>query len=1783
MQLLNNRYKIEGVYEKDVNGTVYEVIDLWHENNKVLLKLCDKNYHNEKIFHSFCNDFLNITNIKYKYLLENGKFDVLNVIDNKENNKEQFFYTKEYVEGCTLMNCYKQLTFEDILDIIRQLCDVVYYFRFRGVVYEFLYPGNIYILKDNDKVQMKLRDRASVRELKIKDSYEENSRSFIAPEFFLNQKGENLNSDIYSIGMIFKFLLEEYIDKSSEKKRIDKYDKKIMFDLIDKMTQKDPHNREINLRLIIESINSVSENKYFLDFKNEREKLIFSAEIIARERELNEVLRIDKEFENRFYNKKMVAVRGESGIGKTRLLREMNFRLRMKGNFVYYVAVSEQNSLQLYPIIKILRQMIKNCEKDLIDKYGCELVKIIPELRAINDVSPSPTLNGERERLRLYDRISNFIVDFIKNKSTYIIIDELHCCDIETLRMINYFMNNKQKCPLLFIISYNEALIEENTQVQEIIKKWETHKEVKRLDLLKFNLQETVIMIKNILGINYKPMRFGTRIMNETSGNPRHIEEIIKNLYSSGELYIDEDGLWDLETELSSNMDIPSNVDDAIKNQIDLLEENMFKVAKIVSLFRTSVSKPIISYILNIKGENLKKLINKLIEMKIIDERVEDWGYTYDFYNVQTKKYIYYSIEKTEREQLHKLVAEALEKIYKDGKKGNIDELIYHLNLSNQIDKAINYTIDLAKNMEGLVGNVQAISLWQKAMDLLEDRLDVNKLEVLVNIGRLFSLQGAIEKALDTLYQALEGAKALKEDKYILLSKNIIANILLWRNALDDAERYIIQSKKLSRKINDTEGYLEASLICNRLYFLKNQYNKIYEVSKENIKLAKSEGYYSYVGHFYNHLGVYYAYKGKLDKGRECYENSIESFDKVKNYIESTRAINNIGVIYSDHYDKVFKAMEYFEKGLKISREYNSLKNQVVFLINIGESHLCLNQYEKAKKHLLEAQRVAREVGDEVHLFGINISLGRIYLKLGELNKCLKQYKIIKEMFEKHPEQGENVEQYYRFLSELYLTLGKWDDALESCDNLEKSTKKVKMKHIAEYRKLIINFHRDGFLNKKLINKCISKVKSQKLFSILRKFLLEFVYISLLAGDEKYAKELLEEDEKYAKEFKTDFLDLHRSLLIAYLSEDSIDELIKLEKKAKNKYLEIEIYINRMLGNKFRDQNKYYQAIYYYIITLELFHRTVKKISDKNIGHLYLKRYNATKLLREIEKIRNDLSTEKINNQIEVEIFFKEHFDLKDFEHIFNRNAFYRAVFKHFNNLEFEHIDSIEQLVKQFTDNYRQNLELILKFAIRDTFASRGGLFIHDKDKDEIRTVTSTIDSHDMGLINQVISRVKQRGNGLLIQNTSKSEKEYVYLEDDIKALICIPILKKRELKSLKLENDRRKKNDNLNSDEIIGYIYLDSDRLFNRLNKDKYKLIETLSYLACINIENYNLKRTSSIDMLTGVYTREYFDEITKEILDKKKVEELKISVIMVDIDKFKVVNDTFGHRKGDEVLNKVGDIILNNVRSTDIVGRYGGEEFIIMLPNSDELAGKNIAENIRNKVEGAKVLGEEHPLTVSLGVSVYPKHGQSREELIEKADQALYEAKGSGRNKSVIWSNNIEKTNKRLDRLAGIVSGNTVQDRRNVLAMVEIIDLIKQDIDKDEKIYRFLGRLIEIIEGKQGIIFTLDDNQQINNVFGREIFNEEWIENPKYNESVIKKAIRDKDGEFLIDWENIDNIDILTGTPSWQSIIVTPIVYKGKLKGILQISVPIKQKEFDYNAYNFVNTLGDIIATII
>jgi diguanylate cyclase (GGDEF)-like protein len=168
-------------------------------------------------------------------------------------------------------------------------------------------------------------------------------------------------------------------------------------------------------------------------------------------------------------------------------------------------------------------------------------------------------------------------------------------------------------------------------------------------------------------------------------------------------------------------------------------------------------------------------------------------------------------------------------------------------------------------------------------------------------------------------------------------------------------------------------------------------------------------------------------------------------------------------------------------------------------------------------------------------------------------------------------------------------------------------------------------------------------------------------------------------------------------------------------------------------------------------------------------------------------------------------------------------------------------------------------------------------------------------------------------------------------------------------------------------------------------------------------------MKHEANVDELTGLYNRRFLEDYARKLIAMGRRKGQSLGLIMMDIDHFKDFNDAHGHEVGDRILRQFAKTITHAMRETNLAARYGGEEFVVLLPDTGSEASLLVAERIRTSVERmvvpavpGKALTQ---MTVSLGIAIYPEHGQEFEELLQASDKALYESKRTGRNRATLY----------------------------------------------------------------------------------------------------------------------------------------------------------------------------------
>jgi len=319
-----------------------------------------------------------------------------------------------------------------------------------------------------------------------------------------------------------------------------------------------------------------------------------------------------------------------------------------------------------------------------------------------------------------------------------------------------------------------------------------------------------------------------------------------------------------------------------------------------------------------------------------------------------------------------------------------------------------------------------------------------------------------------------------------------------------------------------------------------------------------------------------------------------------------------------------------------------------------------------------------------------------------------------------------------------------------------------------------------------------------------------------------------------------------------------------------------------------------------------------------------------------------------------------------------------------------------------YISDLKKLLQFILSQAIEVTSAEKGSLMLYNLETDQlnIRVLAGMEDTDFQAKVNnnEINCRSFKPGEGIagrvymtakpLVVNNIKEDDVFVDSEKSfVRSIACIPMIV---------------------YNEVIGVINVTNKQHGKEFTQEDVEMLKAVADQAAVAINKAQLWDMAVTDSLTGLYVRRYFMFKLQEELHRAERYNNILSIVMADLDRFKKVNDTYGHDVGDRVLNAIGKFLQQNIRDVDVIARYGGEEFVMMIPEAAKDAAHSLSERLRKNLSEMK-FENLPPITISLGIATYPQDGTDPEDLIRKADAAMYAAKRAGRNQVVKYTRDV------------------------------------------------------------------------------------------------------------------------------------------------------------------------------
>ena len=1774
MEIINNRYKVVG----KINNTIshvqeFSAVDLWAGNAKINLKVVSSLDLSKEEFAFFKDNFITISNIDNYFYLKNYGFSSLSLayppLPPSSPDEILYIFTTEYIENTIpVLEFIKQCSMEDILKIIISVCQSLVHASNMGFEYDIFTHDNVMIVKKKDGFQVRIKDIVSAK-------LENNSSVRLKEAKDYTGTSENIDTVILFIitlltgQEIHTSLSSAVVKLKSCYKNLNKNDAdifNILYEIAKKQIQHKDKNEKVKIHTIIHDINKGLDRDYPVDVITPLNSITFKPKLVGRQNEINIVSQARNEISSGTAKKTIFLIKGNQGTGKTRFLKEAEYRLALQGTNIY----SNYNLKNSGPE-HFWEDFL---EKVFLDFYSLQdMAERETLIRNIKQIKDQKSIKNEKKeyeniKFKLFNEAKNFFFKIIGPLPVFTILDDLEFADDFMLDMILYLVTEVIETERFgIILSYDETVAPLSHKFKNFLNILNEYEKSQVFEMNYFSEEETIEMLKNVLILKYSPVSLGPVLYKYTAGCQSFIIEMIKEFVNTGKVYKDKiTGAWffskSLRNDEAQNI-IPKSIDETLTNQLNTLSPAEKKLYFETSLFQTVFKIDYLYKLLPLIPTQIDKIIKTLVNKGLITLIQSGDIRNYTITNKVMRDILYGLLDPKHKMLQHKKIADILKK----ESDADMNELIWHLEGAGNKKAILACYFDIIKqNMK--TKNIDAVlKIYEKIPPLIAGQNIINRFTILLKVFELYNQMGLKDKEAEIKLRLDEDLPKIKNTVLLSYYYNLMvkyeyfylndSEILIYINKLTD-----IYEKSPSDIINIRLQHAKC------LYYnIKKQHNDCKESTYKILEITKNNPEYMfYRADAYIFLG--YLYHRDLDK-----RTALKYFQKAKklaslsdNIRTKVLAMHNISLLYWEIHPNIEKSMSYIKNVINLAKKYSFLSIEIISIINYARMLAQIQNNYEAYEYAKDAESKIFAYNMEIFKFACIITLMEITQNLYRYKEfCEYQKKYIKAIREnklKYVYEDNFI--FYVLVARMYQEFGCNTKAIAY---LKKSIKiqkyqpdrKIFMVYFTLEALRIIKRDKNDIANlvkifTSYINPKQNKESSKKK---LTKNLFDTVITMIIKRPDIDFTPLIIQIIKFDMPGLYDFQISGMNYLKTYFNKAELEKVLQENLhliKPKN-LINITLFINMALADYYYTDGIQSLAIMHYLEIQNKIASIIKNIPEKYRINLF-NNWDLSRpfnIVSDFLKGKTTTKEKKYNRNIE-DSELEEMLKLKHINIIKKDKKFKEKLIEtYLKNEGYEHTTSVE-IVNNFTDNYEQNMAYVMKFLALNVIASSYDFLDISKSDEPHFVLHHENDSHDLKKIFDAIIKFGY-------QNITKIEKVLH------KPCMVIPV---------------NKRNFGAAGYKVLGFMIFISEKIINNFSHEGRIICKNHSNLLTMIIESKNFQQSSAYDVLTGAYTRKYFDIFFKNIIRNLYNSNSKFSLILYDLDKFKNINDTYGHLVGDIVLKKVTETILDSLNHGQILGRYGGEEFTVILPDSDSQKAFKAAEHFRKRIEKLIFTEFEKNITISLGIATFPEHGKTVSELLTSADQALYHSKNTGRNKSTVWNPSI--INKRGDKInqTGVVIADEASFSENVTTTIEICDILKQDMPKHELTKTLLIKIIKCFEAESGAIILKSVRKESNApVF--KINTKVGFETYQINEQLIHSVAEDGSSIFQVDWDSIVKRNSITNMPEWNSVMIAPMIKNEKIIGVIYLAAPEKYSKFNLSKFNFFKFLADIISANI
>lgn len=1754
MRIINNRYKILFLSYTEPLYDEYLVEDILTQKEMSLYIFKIKVF-NDAFANFIKKNFLKITKLNNFFLEKSYEFKRIRAVDNELASDVLFLLCEKFEVETNFFNYLKTCEFDQKIDLFVAICRAVFFLHANKLFYSGIQIDYILLFNDKGKINAKLKNLV----MRKFDLYYKVGASYknLDTDTAITFESEK-QKDIFSLGLILLTILKGVEVNAISEREIKNFSPEGLKNKTQLNQLKNLILKLISLKFdstfgandIILELSNIFQRPFYV-IQNKTNNLLFPS-FNSHTLEMQLIISSSFKRDNWVKAENLFLVRGEKGVGKTRFLQELQTRLHFEKILTFSLYNTDKTELS-----DICTQFL---EKTNLFTLTSQKENKFIEFNNIDDIHNK---DWAKEYFDFFEQARKNIQNISSKTPVVIIIDNVNLIkEREFLKGLLVLTNEIRSLNFVMVLSYDESdtnfhnfLVEEISQIQKI-------NFFKMLSLKNLSQAKIKTLIDDLLYFKDLPAKFAESFFLQSNGNPQKLINLLNLAFENKQIFINKKtGFAELSksfAEETKNKEIATHIIvQNLNERLAFFSESDIEMLKFIAIFNGLVNETwIFENKTSVEKERLSKVLQQFKLSKIISHRLIDGYKKYYISDYVLKDLILKNLSKEEIIKLHKKAASQMMPCVVET--SDMEELAYQLKCSNQLSLARRYYIKLGihnkkiKNIFGVIDNLlSAIDCTKKTEKLFLAKL-------YLDLGTFVFETGKLSRSEKYLKKALRLCKNLDNEK--LLAEVYIQLVFLFD--LNFEEEKLASCLELAKKIillkpeKYYRSYAGVLRIQALLSYDKIEYDKaiilcekIFEIA-DNIPAALKEK-----SNALRLVAKIYFLRKDFDKAEKALEESVRIANKLGHIRGVLYGYINFAFLYNSKNEKQ-KALEYYRKTQTESVKYKMINSELLANDYIAGYYFDTKQYQLSYKYALHSFELAKKNKIRESIMSFSFLLLHNALKLDN-SKIAKYYFNTVKNFINYDEL--NIYNY-----DFHNAVAQYNYYFRDFETAKENLEKLKL-----YQKLKSGFeviYTDFCLSLLAFEINPSAENSKRILQLIlenkdTESLTEYCYNAFLA---------------FMRQNNIDGMrDIYTYLVNIDENEISIDERCKIyfmssffeTKKAKEYLLNIlrqaftlnlrllKTYTLIALADHCIKEKNFNIALALFIEATVSIKQFLTKLPKEKWFTFFTgeKFYIVTENIKLLMNKKTSVFFSYLSeNKFKPTPRYFENFKKKDYRKLISsKNNFYNEIAPFFLGIK-SPVNADTNILDKLNTEIKNDINTFLKKLVCQTLSTEAFVVVvkNKKDVDVISHFSYLKKEPNLNLFYKITSSDKH----IVLD---KTQLETMNLKTDIQACMMFPIRRNY----LEADHDH----------DVLAYVYLESIYGINLIAKDGLAILQTYKNLLGLLLRSFTLFQNSTIDKLTKALSRDALNARLEDYSNRYSI----FSLLYYDLDSFKQINDNYGHDVGDVVLATISNVASSMLDEPEFLGRQGGEEFIVCLPNTNATAAFERAEEIRKAVEKTNFLGYTFKMTISLGVATYGNHSHTISDIIHMADHAMYFSKQSGKNRTTVWNENLKQNRISVDGLSQISGMNNFWKIDTTNFIIEILKLSnsnESDLNIIETYIECAGTFIKAENAL--LVFTKDEKI--------------------LNESYLKKKLGRKPPFWfsnVIDFVKAKEkgVKILTDFPANEtkaifrngvSILLLPITFKGQFLGATCFTTQHNIKAFNFEDASIQSFATNIIA---